>query len=67
MNSIITFIINYFLSIPSELRQKDLVHKKIRELANNEVNKIQVDIVNKRHTKNRARCERIYLELYSKF
>lgn len=60
-------LLNYFLSIPSELRQKDLVHKKIRELANNEVNKIQVDIVNKRHTKNRARCERIYLELYSKF
>lgn len=47
-------------------RIDDVVHRRIRELANPDINRLGISVTNVKHTRNRARMERAYLEVHSR-
>lgn len=59
-------LLQTLLTTPLAARIVDQPHRDIRELANPEINKLGVSVVNVKHTKRRARFERAYLEVHSR-
>ncbi len=59
-------LLTQFLSIPVEKRIKDIPHKDIMKKANPQVAEMNISVTNVKHTKNRARLERLYLEVHSR-
>ena len=59
-------LLTQFLSIPVEKRIKDIPHKDIMKKANPQIAEMNISVTNVKHTKNRARLERLYLEIHSR-
>lgn len=55
------------LSIPEDMRITDELYWKIRAYANKAVEQAGIQITNLKHTSNRAKLERVYLEMHSRF
>lgn len=59
-------LLQLMLSTPVEYRVKDKVHKDIVKLMNTDIAKCGISVVNVKHTKIRAKMERMYLDVFSK-
>lgn len=60
-------LLTLLLAVPEEMRMNDALYWKIRACANPDVDAAGVQITNLKHTSNRARMERLYLELHTRF
>ena len=59
-------LIEQLLSIKNEKRIKDEAHQDIIIKMNENIKKINISVVNVKHTKLRALCEKMYLTIHSK-
>lgn len=59
-------LLETMLSSPLEYRIRDQMHRDIRAKMNPLIDETGVNIVNVKHTKNRAILERLYLEIHSR-
>lgn len=60
-------LLQLMLSTPVEYRINDKIHKDIMKNMNPIIADCDISVVNVKHTKNRARLERLYLFVFSKF
>lgn len=60
-------LLQLMLSTPVEYRVQDKIHKDIIAMKNPDISNSNISVVNVKHTKNRARIERLYLSIFSKF
>lgn len=60
-------LLTLMLAVPEEMRINDELYWKIRAYANPDVDDAGVQITNLKHTSNRAKIERLYLELHTRF
>ncbi len=56
-------LLTLMLAVPDEMRIRDELYRMIRAKANPEVDRSGVQITNLKHTSNRAKMERLYLEI----
>lgn len=61
------YLLQLMLSTPVEYRINDEIHKDIMKTMNPLIANCDISVVNVKHTKNRARLERLYLFVFSKF
>ena len=59
-------LLQLMLSTPIEYRIEDKLHKDIMQLKNEKIANCDISVVNVKHTKNRARFEKLYLNIFSK-
>lgn len=59
-------IIDMLLRMPSDYRIHDTAYKEIREMMNPQIDATGISVVNVKHTNNRAKLERVYLEVMSR-
>lgn len=59
-------LLQLMLSTPVEYRIEDKLHKDIMQLKNEKIANCDISVVNVKHTKNRARFEKLYLDIFSK-
>lgn len=59
-------LLQALLSTPLMDRIRDVPHMKIRDTANPDVNRIGISVTNVKHTKWRARAERVYLGVHAR-
>ncbi len=59
-------LLQLMLSTPVSYRVEDTVHKDIIKLKNKDIANSNISVVNVKHTKNRAKLERLYLDIFSK-
>lgn len=59
-------LLEMMLAVPVEMRVEDKLYEMIRAQANPDVDAAGVAITNLKHTNNRAKLERIYLEVHSR-
>lgn len=60
-------LLTIMLAIPEEMRINDELYWKVRAYANSDVDNAGIQITNLKHTSNRAKMERLYLELHTRF
>lgn len=60
-------LLTLMLAVPEEMRISDELYWKIRAFANQDVDNAGIQITNLKHTSNRAKMERLYLELHTRF
>ena len=60
-------LLTLMLAVPEEIRMNDTLYWKIRACANPDVDAVGVQITNLKHTSSRAKMERLYLELHTRF
>lgn len=60
-------LLTLMLAIPVEMRINDELYWKVRSYANPDVDDAGIQINNLKHTSNRAKMERLYLEIHSRF
>ncbi len=59
-------IIDMLLRMPLDYRINDTAYKEIRQMMNPGIDEAGIDVINVKHTKHRAKFERMYLEVMSK-
>lgn len=59
-------IIDMLLRMPLDYRINDTAYKKIRQMMNPGIDETGIAVINVKHTKRRAVCEKIYLDVMSK-
>lgn len=55
-------IIDMLLRMPLDYRINDIAYKDVRTLMNPQIDETGIAVTNLKHTQNRARFERLYLE-----
>jgi len=60
-------LLELLLTVPVEMRIQDTLYKQVRDKMNPAVDGAGVAITNLKHTSNRAKMERLYLELSTMF
>ena len=60
------YLLQLMLSAPLQYRIEDKLHKDIMKLKNEKIANCDISVVNVKHTKNRARFEKLYLDIFSK-
>ena len=60
-------LLTLMLAVPEEMRISDELYWRIRAFSNQDVDNAGIQITNLKHTSNRAKMERLYLELHTKF
>lgn len=61
------YLLQLMLSTDIENRVEDKIHKDIIRLKNEKIADCNISVVNVKHTKKRAKLEKLYLEVFSRF
>ena len=59
-------LLELMLAVPENVRMEDRLYKEIRAYSDPTVDETGVQITNLKHTSNRAKAERLYLEVHSR-